>query len=136
MATKRSQEATHEQHQSAAHGRKVIWHFTSVAGWVRGGADHELDCVTGAWCETLHSQPASNARTHPYPGLLAPEVPHRQRILAKASSAVSSASGKVCRYFSVVAMLAWPSRSFTTCRSAPPASSHDAWAWRRSCIRT
>jgi hypothetical protein len=73
MATKRSQEATHEQHRSAAHGRKVIWHFTSVAGWVRGGADHELDCVTGAWCETLHSQPASNARTHPYPGCWLPK---------------------------------------------------------------
>ena len=39
---------------------------------------------------------------------------HRPRILASASGAVSSASGRECRYFSVVAMLAWPSRSLTT----------------------
>ncbi|WP_432934417.1 type I-E CRISPR-associated protein Cas7/Cse4/CasC [Microbispora sp. CA-135349] len=33
-------------------------------------------------------------------------------------------------------MLPWPRRSFTTWRSAPPASSQEAWAWRRSCILT
>ena len=42
------------------------------------------------------------------------------RMRLSASRAVSSAVGRLCRYFSVVAMLAWPSRSFTTCRSAPP----------------
>jgi hypothetical protein len=31
----------------------------------------------------------------------------------------------------VVVMLAWPRRSLTICRSAPLASSQDAWAWRR-----
>ena len=56
------------------------------------------------------------------------------RILAKAFTAVSSASGRLCRYFSVVEMLPCPSRSFTTWRSAPPARSQDRWAWRRPCI--
>lgn len=32
--------------------------------------------------------------------------------------------------------LAWPRRSRTVCRSAPPASSHEAWACRRSWTRT
>src|SRR5260370_1248665 len=58
------------------------------------------------------------------------------RIRESASSAVSSAVGRVCRYLSVVAMLAWPSRSFTTCRSAPPARSHEACACLRSCTLT
>jgi hypothetical protein len=52
----------------------------------------------------------------------------RLRILLKASSARSSAPGGVCRYFSVVAMLPWPRRSFTICKSAPPASSQEACA--------
>jgi hypothetical protein len=50
----------------------------------------------------------------------------RLRIRESASSAVSSASDRVCRYLSVVTMLAWPRRSLTTCRSAPPAKSQDA----------
>jgi hypothetical protein len=54
------------------------------------------------------------------------------RILVRASSAVSSAVGRLWRYFSVVEMLAWPSRSLTTCRSAPPARSHEACACLRS----
>src|SRR5260221_6105056 len=33
-------------------------------------------------------------------------------------------------------MLEWPSRSLTTCRSAPPASSHEAWACRSPCTVT
>ena len=53
-----------------------------------------------------------------------------------ATTAEASAPGRLCRYFSVVVMLAWPIRSLTTCRSAPAASSHDAWAWRRSWNRT
>ena len=50
------------------------------------------------------------------------------RIRDSASSAVSSAVGRLCRYRSVVTMLAWPRRSLTTCRSAPPARSQDACA--------
>lgn len=50
------------------------------------------------------------------------------RMRLNASRAVSSAVGRLCRYLSVVAMLACPSRSFTTCRSAPPWRSHEAWA--------
>lgn len=60
----------------------------------------------------------------------------RLRIRENASSAVSSASSNVCRYFSVVAIEAWPNRSLTTCRSAPPASNQEAWACLRSWIRT
>jgi hypothetical protein len=63
---------------------------------------------------------AAGARVHA--DLANPVLRTRER----ASSAVSSASGSVCRYLSVVTMLAWPSRSLTTCRSAPPARSHDA----------
>jgi hypothetical protein len=33
--------------------------------------------------------------------------------------------GRLCRYRSVVTMLAWPRRSLTTCRFAPPARSQD-----------
>lgn len=47
-----------------------------------------------------------------------------------------SAWGRVCRYCSVVVSRAWPMRSLTVWRSAPPASSQDAWAWRRSWTRT
>src|ERR1022692_3059417 len=46
----------------------------------------------------------------------------RLRILERASRAVSSASGRVCRYFSVVRRLPWPRRCLTTWRSAPPAN--------------
>ena len=60
----------------------------------------------------------------------------RLRILLSAVSAVSSVLVRACRYFSVVVMRAWPMRSLTVCRSAPPASSQEAWAWRRSCVRT
>ena len=52
----------------------------------------------------------------------------RLRILLKASSAVSSASGSACRYLCVVDMSECPSRSLTTARSAPPARSHEACA--------
>ena len=50
----------------------------------------------------------------------------RVRTWRRAVRAVSSASGRVWRYFSVVTMLAWPRRSLTTSRSAPPANSHEA----------
>ena len=58
------------------------------------------------------------------------------RTVSKAARALSSASGSVCRYFWVVMIWAWPMRSMTVLRSAPPASSQEAWAWRRSCMRT
>ena len=54
---------------------------------------------------------------------------------SSAASAVSSAVGSVCRYLPVVATEPWPRRSFTTWRSAPPASSQDACEWRRSWSR-
>ncbi len=50
----------------------------------------------------------------------------RLRILLKASSAVSSASGRACRYLCVVEMSECPSRSLTTARSAPPAKPGEA----------
>src|ERR1039457_2617963 len=43
-------------------------------------------------------------------------------MLASAVRAVSSVSARVWRYFSVVMMLPWPSRSLTVWRSAPPAN--------------
>src|ERR1022692_1853593 len=43
-------------------------------------------------------------------------------MLASAVRALSSVSARVLRYFSVVEMLLCPSRSLTTCRSAPPAN--------------
>src|SRR5665647_2935505 len=60
----------------------------------------------------------------------------RCRTDSNAASALSSASGRVCRYFWVVMIWAWPMRSMTDLRSAPPARSQEAWAWRRSCMRT
>ena len=54
----------------------------------------------------------------------------------KASRFFWSLSGSVWRYFCVVWICACPIRSITPFRSAPPASSHDACACRRSCIRT
>ena len=47
-----------------------------------------------------------------------------------------SVSGRVWRYFWVVWIWEWPMRSITDLRSAPPASSQEAWAWRRSWTRT
>ena len=35
----------------------------------------------------------------------------------------------------MVVMRPWPRRSLTDWRSAPPASSQEAWAWRRSWVR-
>jgi hypothetical protein len=61
------------------------------------------------------------------------QCPCRMRL--RAVRAVVSAVGRVWRYFSVVVMDWWPSRSRTTCRPAPPASSQEAWEWRRSCMR-
>src|SRR5450756_3066651 len=58
------------------------------------------------------------------------------RTASNAASALSSASGRVCRYFWVVMIWAWPMRSMTDLRSAPPARSQEAWAWRRSWTRT
>src|SRR5260221_9068462 len=70
--------------------------------------------------------PGQHARGVAGPWVHAVTLRLRVRILANASSAVSSASGKVCKYFSVVEMLPCPRRSFTVWRSAPPASSQDA----------
>ena len=69
-----------------------------------------------------------------FDAILVPAHPvlRRLRTLARASSAVSSASGSVWRYFSVVRRLPWPRRSLTTWRSAPPESSQDACACLRS----
>jgi hypothetical protein len=47
-----------------------------------------------------------------------------------------SVSGRVWRYFWVVWIWAWPMRSMTDWRSAPPASSQEAWACLRSWTRT
>ena len=53
--------------------------------------------------------------------------------MSNAAKAAFPASGSVCRYFSVVVMDPWPRRSLTTCKSAPPASSHEACACRSPC---
>jgi len=50
----------------------------------------------------------------------------RSRIFLSAASARSPASGRVPRYCWVVVICLCPSRSLTTCRSAPPASSQEA----------
>ena len=60
----------------------------------------------------------------------------RCRTDSNAARALSSASGRVWRYFWVVMICAWPMRSMTDFRSAPPARSQEAWAWRRSWTRT
>src|SRR6266540_1918013 len=58
------------------------------------------------------------------------------RIRSRAVRFFWSASGRVWRYFWVVVIWAWPIRSITLLRSDPPASSQEAWAWRRSWTRT
>src|SRR5262245_19402168 len=60
----------------------------------------------------------------------------RSRTLLRASIAVSSVPSRVPRYLCVVTMLECTSRSLTTSRSAPPASSHEACAWRSPCTVT
>lgn len=47
-----------------------------------------------------------------------------------------SASGSAWRYFCMVWICACPIRSMTLLRSEPPVRSQDAWACRRSCMRT
>ena len=70
-------------------------------------------------------------------GMLTPVgAPCWPRVLFRASRFLASASGRVWRYFWVVVIWAWPIRSITDLRSEPPASSQEAWAWRRSWTRT
>jgi hypothetical protein len=52
----------------------------------------------------------------------------RLRMVLRAVTAAWSALGRVWRYFWVVVMEEWPMRSLTTCMSAPPARSQEAWA--------
>jgi hypothetical protein len=58
------------------------------------------------------------------------ELLRRLRILLSAPIAVWSTASSVRRYFCMVTMLECPSRSRTTSRSAPPASSQEARAAR------
>lgn len=69
-------------------------------------------------------------------GVSEPDQERRAEMRSRASRFFWSASGRAWRYFCVVWICAWPMRSITLLRSEPPASSHEACAWRRSCIRT
>src|SRR4051812_30575066 len=65
-----------------------------------------------------------------------PALPCRRRVLFRALRFLASALGRAWRYFCVVEIWAWPMRSMTDLRSASPARSQEAWAWRRSWTRT
>jgi hypothetical protein len=103
-----------------------------VAAWEhRAGADRLLRAWDPGLDDTLKLARASGLVSQ-RPKYCPQSSAARSRMLARASSAVSSASG----YLSVVRRLPCPSRCRTTWRSVPPASSQEACACRRSCMRT
>jgi len=70
------------------------------------------------------------------PGCVQPGGSGRRVMRSSASRLCWSASARAWRYFWVVWMWAWPRRSMTDLRSEPPASNYEAWACRRSWMRT
>jgi hypothetical protein len=74
-----------------------------VTGWFRVRAKVPLDSGTGVSRALLWAGGALSVHSY---GLLRRTRLNGERILDSASSAVSSASGSVCKYRSVVAILA------------------------------